>query len=296
MSNSLLGLFARHRVAANLLMVVMLLSGYIALQKLNIQFFPNFELDRITVRTVWSGASAEDIETGITIPLEQRLRSLDRLKEMTSTSASGVSSITLEFDENTDMSFALNEVRKQVDDFNNLPDDAELPQVSQLVRYETVARLLISGPSQIEELRLLARQFEQELIAAGIDKIDIWGLPKQQLKIEVSAEQLQRLDIGLDELARRIDADSQDLPAGQIGEEDGAREIRSQNQRRTPQDFASLAVVSERDRRIDLGDIANIELRYLPGSSTISLDGENAVVMVLRRNETGDSLEAAQVL
>ena len=91
MPSSLLGVFARHRVAANLLMVMMLLSGAIALQNLNVQFFPNFELDVITVSTVWSGASSEDIETGITIPLEQRLRSLDRLKELSSTSATGTS-------------------------------------------------------------------------------------------------------------------------------------------------------------------------------------------------------------
>ncbi len=296
MRASVLGLFARHRVAANLLMAMMLLAGYIALQKLNVQFFPNFELDMVTVSTTWSGASAEDIEAGITIPLEQRLRGINRLKEMTSTSATGVSGITLEFEENADMSFALEEVKKQVDDFRNLPDDAEQPKVAQAVRYESVARMLISGPSQIDELRMLARRFERELINAGIDKVDIEGLPTQQLKIELAAEQMQRLGIGLDELARRIDADSQDLPAGQVGEEDGAREIRSQNQRRTPQDFASLAIVSEADKRIHLGDIAHIEQRHLPGSPTISLAGKNALVMVLRRNESGDSLKSAQIL
>ena len=296
MRTSVLGLFARHRVAANLLMAMMLLAGYIALQKLNVQFFPNFELDMVTVSTTWSGASAEDIEAGITIPLEQRLRGINRLKEMTSTSATGVSGITLEFEENADMSFALEEVKKQVDDFRNLPDDAEQPKVAQAVRYESVARMLISGPSQIDELRMLARRFERELINAGIDKVDIEGLPTQQLKIELAAEQMQRLGIGLDELARRIDADSQDLPAGQVGEEDGAREIRSQNQRRTPQDFASLAIVSEADKRIHLGDIAHIEQRHLPGSPTISLAGKNALVMVLRRNESGDSLKSAQIL
>jgi multidrug efflux pump subunit AcrB len=296
MSSSLLGVFARHRVAANLLMVMMLLSGAIALQKLNVQFFPNFELDVITVSTVWSGASSEDVETGITIPLEQRLRSLDRLKELSSTSATGVSGITLEFDENSDMTFALDEVKKQVDDFTNLPDDAEQPKVAQIVRYESVARLLISGPAQVDELRLLARQFERELISAGIDKVDIRGLPKQQLQIELAAEQLQRLGMGFDELASRIDAESKDLPAGLIGEEDGAREIRSQNQRRTPQDFANLAVISEADKRIHLGDITAIERRHLSGSPTISLRGNSAVVLVLRRNETGDSLESAKIL
>ncbi len=296
MSSSLLGVFAQHRVAANLLMVMMLLSGVIALQKLNVQFFPNFELDRISVSTVWSGASAEDVETGITIPLEQRLLSIDRLKALTSTSAAGSSGITLEFDENTDMTFALDEVKKQVDDFNNLPGDAENPKVTQLAHYESVARLLISGPSHIDELRLLARQFERELISAGIDKVELFGLPKQQLQIEIGAEQMQRLGIGLDELAAKIDAESQDLPAGLIGEDDSAREIRSQNQRRTPQDFASLAIVSEADKRIHLGDIASIEQLHLPASPTISLRGSNAVVLVLRRNDTGDSLEAAQIL
>ena len=103
MRSSIIGIFAQHRVAANLLMVMMLLSGVIALQKLNVQFFPNFELDRVTVSTIWSGASAEDVESGITIPLEQRLRSIDNLKEFTSTSATGTSGITLEFDENGEL-------------------------------------------------------------------------------------------------------------------------------------------------------------------------------------------------
>ena len=296
MAGNLLAVFARHRVAANLLMVIMLLSGVIALNKLNVQFFPNFELDQITVSTIWSGASAEDVETGITIPLEQRLRSIDGLKEMTSTSAIGTSGITLELEEDADIGFALDEVKKQVDNFNNLPEDAENPQVAQLAVYESIARILVSGPDDIEELRSLARRFERELIDAGIDKVDVFGLPKQQLQIEIGAEQMQRLGVGLDELASRIDRESQDLPAGLIGEEDGAREIRSQNQRRTPQDFASLAIVTEADKRIKLGDIASIRQDHLSSSATVSLQDKKAVVLVLRRNESGDSLEAAKIL
>ncbi|MEM7564027.1 MAG: efflux RND transporter permease subunit, partial [Pseudomonadota bacterium] len=248
MSTSLLGIFARHRVAANLLMAMMILSGVIALQKLNVQFFPNFELDFISINTSWSGASAEDVESGITLPLEQRLRSTDGLKEMWSTSSTGASSIVIEFEENTDMTIALEQVKKQVDDFTNLPESAELPKVSQALRYESVARILVSGTTQIDELRLLTRQFEQELLSAGIDKIDIRGLPKQQLKIELGTEQIQRLGLGLDEIAAGINSESRDLPAGLIGEEDGAREIRGKNQRRSPQDFANLEIVSQADK------------------------------------------------
>ncbi len=180
--NSIISLFANHRVAPNLLMVMMLLAGFIALKYLNIQFFPNFALDTISVSTVWSGASAEDIETGITIPLEERLRSVDELKNMTSSSAPGISGISLEFHEGANIMLALDSVKKQVDDFTSLPDDAEKPKVTHGVRYESVARLLISGPDKLDELRAITRQFERDLLARGIDTIDIKGLPQDTLQ------------------------------------------------------------------------------------------------------------------
>ncbi len=295
-ANDLIGLFAKHRVAANLLMAMMILAGVLGLKKLNVQFFPNFELDTITVTTIWSGASAEDIETGITIPLEQRLRSVDQLKEMASSSAPGVSGMTLEFHEGSDMILALDNVRKQVDDFTNLPDEAEKPRVTQIIRYESVARLLVSGPKKLEELRILARQFERELLARGIDKVELLGLPEETVHIEVEAEQLQRLGIGFGELAQRIDNASQDLPAGLIGENDGTREIRSKNQRRTPMEFDDLNIVSDSATRINLSDIANIERRIKSGTAFITKDDHAVVVLVLRRNESGDSLESAEIL
>jgi multidrug efflux pump subunit AcrB len=292
----LINVFARHRVAANLLMVMMILAGVIGLQKLNIQFFPNFALDSVSVSTIWTGASAEDIETGITIPLEQRLRSIDQLKEMASSSAPGVSGITLEFHEGTNMVLALDDVKKQVDDFTNLPGDAETPRVTPVIRYEPVARLLISGPEKLSELRVLARQFERELLDRGIDKIDIPGLPEESIYIEVEAEQLQRLGVGFDELAQKIGDASQDLPAGLIGENDGTRELRSKNQRRTPLEFQNLDIISDNITRIDLGDIAGIEQRTRTGSPYITIGEKSAVVLELRRSENGDSLESAEIL
>ncbi len=292
----LLGTFANHRVASNLLMVMMLLAGALALKQLNVQFFPTFELEAITVSTIWSGASAEDVETGITNPLEQRLRNVDHLKEMTSTSAPNTSGITLEFDEGTEITLALNQVKKQVDDFVNLPQDAEEPKVAQTVRYESVARLLVSGPADLGELRTLVRQFERELLARGIDKIDFEGLPEESIEISIPSEQLRRLGLNLAQIGERIDEQSQDLPAGLIGENDGTRELRSLNQRREPARFGDLPVVGDQGHRTDLEAIAEIQRKPKQGASTITMDGKKAVVMVLRRTESGDSLKSAEIL
>ena len=108
--NDIIGIFARHPVAANLVMLIMLISGALALSQLNTQFFPNFSIQMVTVRVVWPGATAEDVERSITIPIEQELRSVEELDKITSTSARNVSLIVLEFPEGTDMGDATNRV------------------------------------------------------------------------------------------------------------------------------------------------------------------------------------------
>ena len=291
-----IGFFVHHKVAANLVMLVMLLGGALGIARMNIQFFPSFALDVVSVRVVWSGASAEDIEKGITNPLEQRLRSVDGLKRMTSTSAQGVSNITLEFEEGSDPVLALDDVRQQVDSFTNLPADAEAPEVSRLARYEPVARLLVHGDLAPEELRQLAQRFEDELLFAGIDRVEINGLPAQQISIEVPAERLQGLGMSLDDIAGRVEGMSRDLPAGLLGQRDSARELRSLQQRRDALGFEDLVVLSGDRVQLRLGDIATVRQEPREGEVTLGYRGRPAAELVLQRTEAGNSLDAARVL
>lgn len=291
--SDLLGLFAHHKVAANLLMLMMILGGAFALHKLNIRYFPNFELDVINVGVEWPGASSEDVETAITIPLEQTLKSIDNLRKMTSTSAQGISSISLELVEGTDIILALNQVKQKVDEFRNLPVDAEEPTVTNVARYEQVGRLLIYGTNNLAELRIIANQFEKELLKAGIDKIDIAGLPEQEISIEVDHDTLQQLDLSLDQIGERIQTLSRDIPAGSFGENDAATELRSLDQRRTEREFAQLPIISNPTTRVNLGDIALIKRQNKKGSVILMVDDQPAVEMVLRRSEQGDSFKSA---
>ncbi len=291
----LLGFFAHHKVAANLVMLMMIFGGLFALQQLNIRYFPNFDLEVIRVRVIWRGATAEDVETAITIPLEQVLRSVDRIRKITSTSGQGLASITLELVEGTDMVIAMNQVMQKVDELRSLPSDAADPSVINIARYEQVARLLIHGPSQVAELRKLAYRFEQQLLDRGIDKVDIAGLPDQELAIQISHKQLQHLGISLEEVGERIDQLSQDIPAGTFGEGDAMTELRSLEQRRSELGFARLPVISDAHTRIELGAIADIQRQDQKGAVTLTVDGRRAVEMVLRRSELGDSLQSAEI-
>ena len=292
----LLSVFAHHKVAANLLMMIMILSGVFALNRLNIQFFPTFELDRVSVRVIWSGASAEDIEEGITIPLEQSLKSVDNIKNMTSTSAQDVSSIQLEFIDGTNMILALDKVKQKVDEFRNLPKDAEKPQVENLVRYEGVAKILLSGLTDLTELRILANQFERELTSLGIDKVEINGLPDEQVSIEIPIEQLQYLELTLDEISSRINTFSQDMPAGTLGSQHNAKELRSLEQARSEMEFARIPIVSNSTDFVRLGDIAVIKRQHDSDGVLRFKEGKAVAELALQRTEDGNALKAAEIL
>ncbi len=292
---SVIGFFAHHKVAANLVMILMLIGGLFAVQRMNVQFFPNFALDIVTVRVVWSGASAEDVENGITEPLEQRLKSINNLYRMSSTSAQGIASITLEFREGSDPVMALDEVRQQVDEFRNLPKEAEKPQISRVARYDTVARVLLSGDVSADELRRLAWRYERELTARGIDRVDVIGLPKEEISIEIPAHRLESLGLTIEDIGNRIARDSTDLPAGLIAQRDVARELRALEQRRTPHDFADLPLLSGDTVLVRLGDVATIRREARPSTLELSHEGKPAVELLLQRAETGHSLKAARI-
>jgi len=290
-------LFARHPVAANLLMAMMIILGGYSLTKLNKQFFPNFALDYISVRVIWPGASAEDVERSITVPLEQALRTLDGAKEMTSTSTRGVSVIVIEYEEDTDMGVALDEVKQFVSNIRNLPSDSEDPVVTKIARYESVATIILTADSALEELRPLAYKFERELLDKGIARVNFSGLPEQEIAIEVSARQIQQLGLSLNQIGDRIINQSQDIPAGTVAESEAAREVRGLQRKRDVQEFAALDLLTTASgQKLTLADIAEIQRRPKENQVEIFYQDKPAILMGLQRTESTDALQSADIM
>ena len=295
--HDLIGRFAQHRVAANLLMLMMLLAGVFALAKLNTQFFPSFALEIVTVRVAWSGASAEDVETSITNPIERELRTLDNLRKLTSTSSEGAAAITLEYEEGTDMGTALDQVKERVALIRNLPATSEEPEISRFIRYEPVARILVSADVTSRDLRALVRTIERDLLDRGIAKVTIDGLPDEEIAIEVSPLAAREMQLSLDDIATRIGALSRDVPAGTIGRNDVARQLRALDQRRRAVEFEQLPLIADEDGRlVRLGDVAVVERRARALQTHVYHRGKPAVELLVSRAESGDSLQAAGIV
>ena len=258
-------MFAKHRVAANLLMVIMIIAGAIGVDRLRTQFFPTFELDVITVAVPWSGATAEDVQEGLTIPIENAIEELAFIESIDATSQFGSASFRIELVEGTNLPQALDDISQRIDQNLALPEGAEDPMVSSLTRYEDITNLLITGPLTPFELQKLALQAEQELLARGIRKVDFRGLPTREMQIETTAETLASLGLTLNTLADRILTQARDLPAGTAGRDDGERQLRSLEQGRTQTDISNT-LIALNGKRIGtrLGDIATVRDRVDP--------------------------------
>lgn len=124
-SRSIIDIFARHKVASNLAMIMMILSGLWAVDRINTQLDPTIQYPQVGIRVNWQGASAEDVEQLIVVPVEQQLRTLHQLDELNSVSYNGGAYIRVAFNHEADMTLALDSVKDRVGRIRNLPADME---------------------------------------------------------------------------------------------------------------------------------------------------------------------------
>jgi len=288
--------FARHRTAANLLMAIMFLAGIVGLARMNTQFFPDFGIDMVLTTVQWPGASAADVDANIVQSIDREVRFLDGVKNVISTSREGSASVLVEFLPGTDMQSALANVETAVAQVTTLPEDSESPVTRRIVRYDTIARLLLSGPLPEAELKRVAKRVRDRLIQRGIDKVDLFGARDEEILVEVQPETLRALDLTLGDVAARIGSASQDLPSGDTG---GAveKQIRSIGLEETAEGVAGIEVVSRASgEKVRVGDIARVTEAFDDDGNTTWYRGDFAISLHVQRATTADALETAEVM
>jgi len=292
-TGGLIGVFARHPTAANLLMVIMIISGFFALNKMNTQFFPDFGIDIVSVSVEWPGASAEDVDSNIVQAIEPEVRFLDSVKRVRSSSLEGRATILVEFNAGTDMQSALSDVETAVSTVTTLPEDSEQPEVRKIVRYDSISRLVLSGPVPESSLKQVAKRIRDGLLDRGIDQVDLFGARDEEIWVEIAPETLLELDLTLQNISDRIRETSQDVPSGDTS---GAMEmqIRSLGLLKTAEGMGGVEVRAlQNGQKIYLRDIASISENFDEGGKEARRNGYPAIEIYVQRAVNADALELA---
>ncbi|MCW9021427.1 MAG: efflux RND transporter permease subunit, partial [Sedimenticola sp.] len=253
--------FARNHVAANLLMLTLLIVGLMSLyHRIPLEVFPTLEAQQVNVVINLRGATPEDAEQGIAILVEEAVQDLEGIKEINSRSAEGTASIGLEIDAGYDPREMLADIKSRIDAINNLPVEAEKPVVSLATRRREVITVAVAGSYSEQEIRLQAEQVRDDLLRIpDITQVELDSVRAYEIAIEVSENRLRQYGISLRDVAQAITSSALDLSAGNIKAEGGEILIRSKGQAYRRDQFANIIVLTQPDGSVvQVKDLANV--------------------------------------
>ncbi|SLN25641.1 efflux RND transporter permease subunit [Oceanibacterium hippocampi] len=293
---SVVRLFVHHRTAANLLMILMIVAGLFALLRLNTQFFPTFSIDIVSVTVPWPGASAADVDGNIIAAIEPEVRFLDSVRKVTSYAAEGQGTVVIEFEPGSDMQAALSDVEQAVARVTTLPDESERPIIKRVIAYDTIARLVVSGPFSESALKSFAKEIRDELLDRGIDKIDLVGARDEEIWIEIDEGELRRLDLTLDDVGRRVGSISQDLPLGTVGGP-VEKQLRSLGEVEAADLLGAVEIRSgPTGERVLLRDVARMSEAFDKDAPVARRLHDPAIELHIRRASATDALVAQRTM
>ena len=286
--------FILNTVAANLLMVFIIIAGIFTLSRLRMEVFPDITIPIINVSVVYPGASPEDIEESICVKVEEQVQGIDGLKRITSSSNEGYGSINIEVENGYNIDEVKDEVKSQVDAITSFPDDAEKPTIRSFDGQPEVITIAVHG--HVDEVSLLniAEKVRDEV--SELPKITQTRLGKKprEISIEISENTLQKYGISFDYVSNKIRASSMDVPGGAIETYDGEILIRSKGQAYTGEDFGTIPVLSLEDgSTVFLRDISEIVDGFQDVEYDIKFNSEPALLIRVYRTGEQNALDIA---
>lgn len=289
---------ARNAVAANLIMVVLIVGGLMMVGRVRQEVMPEFQLNLVTIAVPYPGASPAEVEQGIVLAVEEAVRGLDGIKEVTAVASEGAASITVELEESANGYKLLQDIKNSVDRITSFPQDAERPIVQLLNNRREVISLVLYGEIGETELRALAEDVrDRMLLSKNITEVNLIGVRPMEISIEIPQETLRAHDLTLQAVADIIRRTAIELPAGGIKTRGGEILLRTAERRDRGREYADIAIVSRADgSTVRLGDIATLTDGFRDTDQAAYFGDQRAVRLSVSRVGDQKPLEiAAQV-
>jgi multidrug efflux pump subunit AcrB len=261
-ATGILAWFARNHVAANLLMLAVVVVGLVVAGNIRQEIYPIFELDTVEIDMQYRGASPEEVEQSILLPIEAEVRSLELTRRIESSASEGRASVTVEIMPGFDRNRALQEVTAAVQRISMFPDEIEPPVISLgSGRRRGVVYVAVFGDVDQRTLVQFAHQVEDGLLAQPeISLVVLRGVRRPEIRVEVPQAQLRALNLTLGQIAGAIDRAALDVPAGTLRTAGGDILLKTTERRYFGSEFLEIPIKSSNSgAEIKLGDIATIE-------------------------------------
>ncbi len=297
--NSLIVWFARNRVAAHLLMGLIVLTGlYVMLTQVPVESSPQYERSRLYVKFNYPGGTPKDIEKSVVSRIEEAIYDLPGITELRSISSEGTGSVTMQTADGYEYREVMDDIQTRVDLINDLPDEVENLEVGIMSRRFEVISVAVSGDLPEAELRELGKIVRDQVAnLPGITQVDLVGIRPYEISIETTEQLLQKYNLSITDLVNAVRQSSIDLPAGAIKTGDSELLVRTKGQRYSATEFANIIVKTDMNgARLYLGDVANIHDGFIDLPVLSRFNGQPAVMIEVYRLGHQDALQISKTV
>ena len=283
--NGIIHWFARNSVAANLLVIGIVVAGFTGLSSAKREVFPTVSTDMISVKVEYLGAAPAEVEEGVCIKVEESIESIEGIKKITSTAAEGLGTVMAELLPGTDMSEALDEIKAAVDAIDTFPELAEKPLIEEVFVEKQVINVAIAGDLDEFTLKRIGERVRDDLAAIpGITQVKLANVRPYEIAIEVSENSLLKYGISFGMVADAVRLSSLDMPGGVVKTDGGEILLRTKGQSYRGADFEKIVLLTRPDgTRLLLRDVANVVDGFMETDQEATFDGmPSAMVQVYR--------------
>jgi multidrug efflux pump subunit AcrB len=270
--------FAGNHVAANLLMIFVLIAGIVTGVTMNMEVFPEGTLDQIFISTSYPGASPAEVEEAIIRRIEEKIAGLSGIKRIDS--------------------MARDEVKAEVDRITTFPDEAEEPVIRERVRSIFVIMMAIFGDAPEATLKHLAERIKDDITnLPGITQASVSGVREGEIHIEIPESILRQYGLTLGQVSQAVRRGSLDLPAGSVKTAGSEILIRTKGRRYRAVDYEDIAVISRADgSKVTLGQIAHLHEGYPDVDRFARFKGKPAAIVQVYRVADQRALDVAKTV
>jgi len=257
----LIEFFTRYPIWANSLILLACCIGGVSYLSMNKSFFPERPTKDIYIDVVNLGTSPEEMEESVTLKVEEALKGIPGIDEITSSTSENTAQIHVLMKNNYDIDELLTDVKNAVDQISSFPDNAEKPKVYKKKSIGQCIGLALHGDMDLKELKKIAEQIEDDLLNTGfISQVDIRGLPDQEIAVEVNEETLRQYNITISEIADVIRKNNKDITAGSIKTTQEELLIRARLKQNYASEIQKIVLrTTQSGEYITLGDVAEVK-------------------------------------
>src|SRR4030042_1986943 len=282
-------------VTTILIFVALIVIGLYSLTQLPVDLYPEMELPFIGVVTTYPGASAADIETNITRPIEDMLNSVSNLKEMTSTSSDGMSVIFMNFEYGTDLDEASNDIRSNLSFIENyLPEDSEKPTIMKF--NSSMMPIIFYAITAKESYRGLEKILDEKIVnplnrIEGVGSVSLAGVPGRKVYIDVDPRKMEAYNLTIEQIGNILRAENMNMPAGYIEMGKTDYPLRIQGEFPESDIMKNIVVSSYNGNNVYLKDVAEVRDTIRETKLDTRINGLPGMTLYVQKQSGGNTVK-----